>query len=218
MLEGEADIIGRDVGHDLRQPVNLLFREAHCLAHLADGEARPIPVERADGGHVLVAITSVDIPGDLIAPAGIEIDIDIWHVGALRVQEALEHQVAPDGVDRGDPQAVGDGGVGGGSPPGTADSRALREADEVPDGKEVVVVAQTVDDLQLMPEAVVDGRGDLPIAPPGAGVDQPAQHRERRFPFGNRERGEMAGAKVERGRACGGDALGVGEGFRIVAK
>ena len=71
--------------------------------------------------------------------------------------EALEQQVLPHGIDRGDAEHVADGGVGGRAAALAEDVLRAREADDGFDGQEVRRVVRALDQLQFVPQL----RGDL---------------------------------------------------------
>ena len=48
-----------------------------------------------------------DVGDDLLAPAVLEVDVDVGHRHPVRVEEALERQLVEDRVDRRDPEGVG---------------------------------------------------------------------------------------------------------------
>ena len=110
---------------------------------------------------VLVALrhTSVVLvrhpPDHLLAAAHTEVDVDIRHRDALRIQEALEDDVVLDRVDVGDVHAVRDEAAGGAAAAGTdGDPAALRVVDEVGDDQEVAGEAHLVDDAELVMQAI----------------------------------------------------------------
>jgi hypothetical protein len=51
----------------------------------------------------------------LAAPTVVEVDVDVRHLDARRVEEALEDEPVPDRVDPRDVGAVGDDGAAGGA-------------------------------------------------------------------------------------------------------
>ena len=62
----------------------------------------------------------------------------------------VEQEVELAGVDRGDAQAVTDGGIRSGTTPLAEDILGAREADDVVNGEEVGGVVQLVDQRQLV--------------------------------------------------------------------
>ena len=58
---------------------------------------------------MVAAVGLVDPLDDFLAPLMLEIDIDVGRLAALLGDEALEQQVVPDRIDRGDAEHVADG-------------------------------------------------------------------------------------------------------------
>jgi len=105
----------------------------------------------------------------LLAPLVRDVEVDVGRLGALSRQEALEQQVHPHRVDRGDPQRVADRGVGGRAAPLAEDPALVAEADDLPHRQEVAAVVELVDHRQLAVELGADrgGKvGDRRASPP----------------------------------------------------
>ena len=96
---------------------------------------------------------------DLLAAAGLDVQVDVRRAAAPRGQEAFEEHLVAHGVHGGDPQGVADGGVGGGPASLAQDAGLPAELDDVADDEEVAGEVEGLDDLEL----VVDH-------PPGVGV------------------------------------------------
>ncbi len=103
----------RDVRERLRHHPDLDLRQAERLADLADRGARPIGVDHRDAAGALVAVAREDHVVDVLAPRGLDVDVDVRQLVAHRVQEAFEREVVTERVDVGDPQEVADEGAGG---------------------------------------------------------------------------------------------------------
>src|SRR5439155_3189749 len=89
-------------------------------------------------------------PGDALAAVDRAVAVDVEHADSVLVQAPLEDQPVLDGVEVGDPQAVGDQAARRAAPTGAGDDAVLaRELVEVPDDQEVAGVARLGDDLQL---------------------------------------------------------------------
>ncbi len=89
LVEPDSELV-RD---RLRDPVDLAVAVAEHPPHVADrrpGEHRP---ERDDLGDVVGAVLAGDVGDDLVAPAILEVDVDIGHRHAVGVEEALERQL-----------------------------------------------------------------------------------------------------------------------------
>ena len=75
---------------------------------------------------------------------------------ALLGEEALEEELHPDGIHRGDPEAVADGAVRGRAPALDEDPAGAGLADDVPDDQEVAGQLQLLDQVQLPGELASD--------------------------------------------------------------
>ena len=94
------------------------------------------------------------------APLEAEVDVDVGHRHAFRIQEALEEQVELERADVGDAERVGDERAGGRAA-ARADRNAAvaRRLDEVVDDQEVAGVAGLRDDAELVVEPLADVGG-----------------------------------------------------------
>ena len=93
--------------HQLGNPIHLLIRHIQHSAHVTNGRTGRHGSEGNDLRHMVVAILPVHIVNDLLPPLIAEVHIKVGHTHALWVQEALEQQVVPNGVDVGNAHAVG---------------------------------------------------------------------------------------------------------------
>ena len=85
----------------------------------------------------------------LAAIAARQIQIDVGPLAALFRQEALEQQIHGDRIDRGDPEAVADGAVGGAPASLHEDVVLPAEVDDVPDDQEITGEVQLLDEIEL---------------------------------------------------------------------
>ena len=125
-------------------------RQPQHAADVARGRLRRELAERDDLRHPLAAVLVDHVVHDALAAGDGEVDVDVGHRLAARVQEALEQQLVADRVDVGD--AAGSTRPASRPPsrgPGRRRRRRLRERDEVPDDQEVVGEAHLADRLQL---------------------------------------------------------------------
>ena len=95
-----------DVGHQLGDALHVGERHFQHAAHVLDGRARAQRVEGDDLRHLLAAVLLGDVLDHLAAAVHAEIDVDIGHADALRVEEALEQQAVLQRVDIGDRHRV----------------------------------------------------------------------------------------------------------------
>ena len=153
-------------GHQFCHHVHLLIRDTHHTAHIADGVAGGHGTEGNDLRHMIGPVFPIDVINDLLPTLVAEVHVKIGHADALRVQEALEDQIVPDGVDIRDAYAVGRNAACTGTT-----ARAHRDAltfgviDVVPDDKVVVGVAHGFDHADLIAQAVLVGLRDIGPVP-----------------------------------------------------
>ena len=154
-LERVLRIDPLEVVHHLRQPIDLRRLERQRLAHFARGAAAAIgdhvgghgdPRPGAAVGAVLL-VHVLDHP--LAAIAARQIEIDVRPLAALLREEPLEQQIHADRIDRGDPEAVADGAVGGRAAPLHEDVVLPAVIDDVPDDQEVAGEIELLDQIEL---------------------------------------------------------------------
>ena len=118
---------------------------------------------RAEGddlGDVVLAVLASDVGDDLVAPAVLEVDVDVRHRHAIGVEEALERQLVEDRVDRRDAERVGHDRAGRAAAAGRLDALLAGEPDEVRDDQEVAGVAHREDHAELVVEPLLELRRD----------------------------------------------------------
>ena len=108
----------------LRDAVDLAVRVAEHAADVADGGPGEHRAERDDLGDVVLAVLAPDVGDDLVAPAVLEVHVDVGHRHAVGVEEALERELVEDRVDRRDPERVRDDAARGAAPAGRLDALA----------------------------------------------------------------------------------------------
>ena len=113
--------------HELGDLVAHRVRVAEHPRRVAHRGPRLDGGERDDLRDVVPAVALGRVLDHLAAVAGVEVHVDVGHLLAPRVQEALEQQVVPDGVDVDDAEAVRDARARRAPPPGT-DPDAARAA------------------------------------------------------------------------------------------
>ena len=148
LVEPDAELV-RD---GLRDPVDLAVGVAQDAADVADRRPGEHRAERDDLGDVVVAVLAGDVGDDLVAPAVLEVDVDVGHRHPVGVEEALERQLVVDRVDRRDAEGVGHDRARRAAPAGRLDPLLAGEADEVGDDQEVAGVAHRDDHAQLVVE------------------------------------------------------------------
>ena len=152
-------------GDQLRDLVDDAVGHFEHAARVADGGARGHRRERDDLRDAVGAVLLAHVVDDALAAFDGEVDVDVGHRLAARVQEPLEHQLVADRVDVGNRKRVGDERAGRGAAAGAdRDAVLLGEADEVPDDQKVVGEAHLLDRLQLVAEALLELGRDRPVA------------------------------------------------------
>jgi hypothetical protein len=154
------------------------------VADRSPGEHR---AERDDLRDVVLTVLAPDVRDDLVAPAILEVDVDVRHRHSVRVEEPLERQLVQDGIDRRDAQRVGDDAARRRAATGRLDALLSREPDEVGDDQEIAGVAHRGDDPELVVEPLLELRRDRAVPTLEAGLALLAQPRLRRLPVGHRE-------------------------------
>ena len=110
-----------------------------------------------DVADALGAVELADVLHDLEATLIVEVHVDIGHLGALRGEEALEHEAVVERVEGRDVHRVGHDGTGGrASARSHADAVSLGPAHVLLDDQEVVREALLADDLVLVLKALLD--------------------------------------------------------------
>ncbi len=155
LLELDAQLVRDRLG----DAVHLAVAQAQHAADVADGGPGEHGAEGDDLGHVVGAVLARDVVDDLVAPAVLEVDVDVRHRHAVGVEEALEGQLVADRVDRRDAQRVGHDRARRRAAAGGRDALLAGEAGEVGDDQEVARVAHPDDDAELVVEPLLELRG-----------------------------------------------------------
>ena len=221
-------LLGRGV--EFGDPVGLAIREFQGAPDVLDGLFALERAERDDLGDAVLAVFLLDVADDLVAPLVAEVDVDVGHALAPRVEETLEQQLIADRVDVGDLQRVRDQAAGRGAA-SRPDRDALRlgVADEVGHDQKIAGEAHLPDDVQLVRQTVLVRllvRG-VPIGA-GAQLGETLLQAGARGPIQTRVEG-LAGLDVVGGkeevvaegqfqRAPAGHVQGGGDGLRAVGE
>ena len=117
------------------------------------------------------------VPDHLPAEALVEVHVDVGHLLATRIEEALEEEVVPDGIEVDDLQAVGDAAAGGRAPARAhADAALAGVTDQVPHHEEIRREPHVGDDAELVVETADDlGREGLAVTATGTVEGEMAQ-------------------------------------------
>ena len=152
-------IVQRDaenVRHQLGDAIDHRIGHAEHAAGISHHGLRRHGAVGDDLADLVAPIGLGDVVDHLVAAVHAEVDVEVGHRHALRVQEALEQQVIGQRIEVGDAQRPGHQRAGAGT---TArahrDLVLLRPADEVGHDQEVAGEAHLDDDAQLAVEAPV---------------------------------------------------------------
>ena len=208
------------VRHELRNLCDLGVRQVEHAPNIADGALRRHRAEGDDLRNVVVAVALLDVVDDLAALDVVEVDVDIRHRHALRIQEALKEQIVLQRVEVRDAEQIGDDAARGRTAPrADADAVLARVVDEIPDNEEVAVVAHAMDDAELVFKSLAHLFRNLPVAARQVLLAEVAQIR---FIVGIRRRDRVVRqlqlAEGEVDLAARGNLLGVGDGLRKIRK
>src|SRR5690606_24496467 len=158
-LEAIGELDARAGGDLLRDRVDLGERDPQDTADVAQHRARGHRSEGDDLADAILSVFLADVFDHPFASIHAEIDVDIRHGDALRVEEALEEEIVAERVDVRDPEGVRDHAARRGAAPGAdGDAILAGEVDEVPDDKEVVDVTHLADHVDLVIETLANDR------------------------------------------------------------
>ena len=149
----EGDL--RAFGHELGDAVGGAVGHVHDPGGVAYGLTHLDGAEGGDLGHPIAAVLLGHVVDHPFAALHREIDVDVGHADAVRVEEALEQQVVGQGVEVGDAQQIGHDGARRRTPARAhGDAVALGVVHEVPDDEEVGRETHLLDDGQLHLQAL----------------------------------------------------------------
>ena len=151
------DAVDRDIlAHDRRgQRLGELLPDLEVLAEDTGGVLQGLlGLNRAVGDDLadtVLAVLALDVGNDLVAPAFIEVDVEVGHRDSFGVEESLEDQTVIEGVQLGDFHGVSHHRARTRATARShADALRLRPVDVVGDGEEVAGEAHLDDDVLLV--------------------------------------------------------------------
>ena len=148
------------LGDLLGDPVAGRVVEAEDPGRVAGGRAGRHLAEGDDLRHRLAPVLLGHVADHPLATADREVDVDVRHRLARRVEETLEEQLVGERVEVRDVEAVGDDRARrGAAPRADGDAVVLGVPDEVPDDQEVGVEAHLRDHRELELEPLASLRG-----------------------------------------------------------
>ena len=99
---------GRILRHQLGQLVDLAVGHLQHAADVAQHAARLQRAEGDDLRDLVAAVALLHVVDHLVAAVLAEVDVEVGHRHAFRIEEALEQQAEADRVEVGDGQRIGD--------------------------------------------------------------------------------------------------------------
>ena len=213
-LQGHADLERDHLGEPVREAERLVLHARHVAHH----EARRHGAEGDDLAHRVVAVALRDMGDDALPAFHAEVDVEIRHGDALRVQEAFEDQAVAERIEVRDAEAEGHQRSRARAPAADRHEILPRPDHELLDDQEVAGEAHLVDDAELVVEALAVG-GLVQHAAAGSEVRRQAafrlapqrglQRRAGRY----RIVGQVVGAEFDLAGAALGDLHRVGDRF-----
>jgi hypothetical protein len=100
--------VGRIVRHELAELVDLAIGHFQHAADVAQHAARLQRTEGDDLRHLLAAVALLHVADHLVAAVLAEVDVEVRHRDAFRIEEAFEQQREAQRIDVGDRQRIGD--------------------------------------------------------------------------------------------------------------
>ena len=98
------------------------------------------------------SILFVNVLDDLFATLMFEIDVDIGSFIAFATDEAFEEKIVLAGIHTGYPEAKANSAIGGRTATLAQNVPRPGESDQVPDGQEIGLIVQVLDDRELVLE------------------------------------------------------------------
>ena len=225
----DRDVLPRLVRDQLADAVAEGVAHVQHPADVADRGARRHRAEGRDLAHRVLAVLVLDVVDHAVAVALAEVDVEVGHRHALRIQEALEQQVVLQRIEVGDLERIGDqrAGAGAAARPDRA-AVVLRPVDEIAHDQEVAREPHLQDgvDLEVQPFQVarqlVLALRSIRIEPqhplPQARVGGDAEVLVDRHAVRRGERGQPRLAQLQHQVAAACDFDRVGDGGRHVGE
>ena len=152
--------------HRLGDPVADEVRLPEHAGGVPNGGPRLDRRESDDLGDVVGAVPLGGVTDHLAPPAFVEVHVDVGHLLAAGIEEALEQQVVADRVEVDDPQAVGDEASGRRAPARPdPDAVGAGVADQVPHDEEIRRETHRADHPELELHPLDDGSGERGAVP-----------------------------------------------------
>ena len=157
----------------LGQPIRQAERLALHPRHVAHDRARRHRAEGDDLAHRVVAVALLHMVDDALAALHAEVDVEVRHGHALRVEQTLEQEVVLQGVQIRDAQRESHQGGVAGAPAPHRHVVFTPPVDELLHDEEVAGKAHFADDAQFVVEALAVALGV--VAGAAGAVEVPGQ-------------------------------------------
>ena len=143
--------------YHLGDPVHIIVWQVERTPHIADHTLCRHRTERHDLHNLVMPVFLTDIIDHFLPPLIAEVNVDIGHRDALRVQEALKQQAVADRIDVGDAQTVRDDAPRRRTAPRPDRNVMLpRPVDEIPHDQEIIHIPHLPDDAELVVQLLPD--------------------------------------------------------------
>ncbi len=177
----------------LRPGVLLAGGVAEGTGHVAHRRAGAVGDHVGHQRGVVPPVAGIDVLDHLLAPVGLDVDVDVRRAVTLGGQEPLEEQPQGDRVGLGDPESEAHRRVRRAPPALAVDVLPLAELDDLPHDEEVAGEAELLDHRQLvvdhLPRPGVLGTGAIAAGRPG--LDEAAEVGHLVEPVGAGERRQL---------------------------
>ena len=147
LVDRDAELLGNHLGDRIAERVG----QIHDPPYIPYDTPRRKRSERDNLRHIVPPVLLCDIVDDFLPALIAEVDINIRHRDALRVQEALKQQVEADRVQLRDAERIGNERSGGGTAARSdCDADRAGIAAIIPDDQEIIDIAHPLNDAKLV--------------------------------------------------------------------
>ena len=98
VFNGIFKVTHRTVRQAFCQFSDFVFGHPHCLSHIADRRTKLKRVKCTDHRHLVIAVFSIQVIEDNVAPFPANVDVDVGRFTPFRIQEPLKVKIEPDWV------------------------------------------------------------------------------------------------------------------------
>ena len=153
LVDRDAELLGNHLGDRIAERVG----QIHDPPYIPYDTPRRKRSERDNLRHIVPPVLLCDIVDDFLPALIAEVDINIRHRDALRVQEALKQQVEADRVQLRDAERIGNERSGGGTAARSdCDADRAGIAAVIPDDQEIIDVAHPLDDAKFILQPLLE--------------------------------------------------------------